>query len=140
MARDGLWHCRSTSAPQAGGGCLLKPGSRCDKAIPTGVDLPEIGQLRPTHRDHASHQQLLRDPDSNVFFDADQHHLPHVHAVYQGAQAQFDIDNGEVLAGNLPRAQTRLVQAWLEIRRDELTTAWSLAVTGQRPEPVQPLR
>ena len=74
------------------------------------------------------------------FFDADQHHLPHEHAVYQDAQAQFDIDNGEVLAGKLPRAQTRLVQAWLEIRRDELTTAWSLAVTGQRPEPVQPLR
>ena len=74
------------------------------------------------------------------FFDADQNHLPHVHAVYQGAQAQFDIDNGEVLAGKLPRAQTRLVQAWLEIRRDELTTAWSLAVTGQRPEPVLPLR
>ena len=74
------------------------------------------------------------------FFDTDQHHLPHVHAVYQGAQAQFDIDNGEVLAGKLPRAQTRLAQAWLEIRRDELTTARSLAVTGQRPEPVLPLR
>ncbi|HWH84909.1 MAG TPA: DUF4160 domain-containing protein [Burkholderiaceae bacterium] len=43
------------------------------------------------------------------FFDAEQHHLPHIHAQYQGQQAQFAIDSGEVLAGALPRAQTRLV-------------------------------
>ena len=41
------------------------------------------------------------------FFDAEQHHLPHIHAQYQGRQAQFDIGSGEVLSGELPRAQTR---------------------------------
>ena len=45
------------------------------------------------------------------FFDAEQHHLPHIHAQYQGQQAQFSVDGGEVLSGALPRAQTSLVQA-----------------------------
>ena len=36
------------------------------------------------------------------FFDAEQHHLPHIHAQYQGQQAQFAIDSGELLAGTLP--------------------------------------
>jgi hypothetical protein len=30
------------------------------------------------------------------FFDAEQHHLPHVHAEYQGRKAQFDISTGDV--------------------------------------------
>ena len=74
------------------------------------------------------------------FFDAEQHHLPHIHAVYQGAQAQFDIVTGDLLSGALPRAQSRLVQGWIELRREELMVAWNLAVVGQRPLPVAPLR
>ncbi len=58
------------------------------------------------------------------FFDTDQHHLPHIHAQYQGQHAQFAIDDGELLAGHLPRPQLRLVQAWIEIHRDELAAAW----------------
>ena len=74
------------------------------------------------------------------FFDAEQHHTPHIHAVYQGSQAQFDIVSGDLLAGELPRAQTRLVQAWIEMRQDELMTAWGLAVTGYAPGTIAPLR
>ena len=47
-----------------------------------------------------------------------------------GRQAQFAIDSGELLAGTLPRAQTRLVQAWIEIHQDELSAAWQMAVNG----------
>ena len=74
------------------------------------------------------------------FFDAERHHSAHIHAQYQGQQAQFAIDSGELLAGTLPRAQTRLVQAWIEIHRDELAVAWQLAVTGQRPGKIAPLQ
>ena len=62
------------------------------------------------------------------FFDAEQHHLPQIHARYQGQQAQFAIDSGELLAGTLPRAPTPLVQAWIEIHQDELGAAWQMAV------------
>ena len=74
------------------------------------------------------------------FFDAEQHHLPHIHAQYQGQQAQFAIDSGELLAGALPRAQLRLVQAWIEIHQDELDAAWQMAVNGFRPGKIAPLQ
>lgn len=54
------------------------------------------------------------------FFDDKQHHVPHVHAEYSGDQAVFAIATAEVLAGVLPSGKTRLVQAWIEIHRDEL--------------------
>lgn len=74
------------------------------------------------------------------FFDAEQHHMPHIHALYQGRQAQFSIDGGELLAGTFPRAQTRLVQAWVEIHQGELAAAWQLAVNGLRPGKIAPLQ
>ncbi|MBE7418583.1 MAG: DUF4160 domain-containing protein [Ideonella sp.] len=48
--------------------------------------------------------------------------------------------DGTVLAGDLPRAKLRLVQAWIEIHRDELTADWELATTGQPPFQIEPLR
>ena len=74
------------------------------------------------------------------FFDAEQHHLPHILAQYQGQQAQFVIETGEVLAGELPRRQTRLVQAWIELHQDELAAAWQMAVNGFRPGKIAPLQ
>ena len=74
------------------------------------------------------------------FFDAEQHHLPHIHAQYQGQQAQFAIETGEVLAGELPRRQIRLVQAWIELHQDEPAAAWQMAVNGFRPGKIAPLQ
>lgn len=74
------------------------------------------------------------------WLDTRQHHLPHVHAMYAGDEAVFSIDSGEFIDGSLPRRQTRLVQAWIELRRDELMAAWSLAVRGQPIFPIDPLK
>ena len=74
------------------------------------------------------------------WLDTRQHHLPHVHAIYAGDEAVFAIDSGEVLDGKLPRRQTRLVQAWIEIRREELVADWSLAVKGEPVFPINPLK
>jgi len=43
------------------------------------------------------------------------------------------------LAGELPRKQLRLVQAWIEIHRDELNADWELAVSGESPYKIAPL-
>ena len=43
------------------------------------------------------------------WLDTRQHHLAHIHAMYAGDEAVFDIENGEVLDGSLPRRQTRLI-------------------------------
>ena len=48
--------------------------------------------------------------------------------------------NGEVLAGELPSGKARLVQAWIELHRDELQADWDLAVNGEEVFKIDPLR
>lgn len=48
------------------------------------------------------------------------HLPPHFHAEYGGQEAQFSIETGNVIVGDLPRKQLRLIQAWVELYRDEL--------------------
>lgn len=63
-----------------------------------------------------------------------------IHAEYQDDEAVFSILDGEVISGSLPRKQTRLVQAWIELYQESLLIDWKLAVTGQEPFRIEPLR
>lgn len=67
------------------------------------------------------------------------HHQPHFHAYYQESSAVFSLDSVELIAGELPRKQRRLVEAWAELHQAELTDAWQHLQDGQRPEPIPPL-
>jgi hypothetical protein len=51
----------------------------------------------------------------------------------------ISLDDGEILAGQLPRKQLRLVQAWIELHRDELLADWELACSGEQPYKIDPL-
>ena len=67
-------------------------------------------------------------------------HLPaHFHAFYQDFEAIFSLD-GELVKGNMPPKQTRLIAAWAEIHRDELDANWRLAITEQPLYKLDPLR
>ena len=74
------------------------------------------------------------------FYDNTQHHTPHIHAEYQDDDAVFSILDADVISGSLPRKQTRLVQAWIELHQESLMIDWNLAVTGQEPLRIEPLR
>lgn len=74
------------------------------------------------------------------WLDTRQHHLPHIHANYAGAEAVFAIETGKVLDGALPQRQRRMVQAWIEIHREALVADWSRAVAGQVLFPIEPLQ
>ena len=65
--------------------------------------------------------------------------IPHIHAEYQGNKAVFAIESADLIQGTLPRKQLWLVQAWMELRRDELTADWQLAVNGEEPVKIAPL-
>ena len=71
--------------------------------------------------------------------DTQHHHLPHIHARYAEFEASLSLIDGEILSGELPRKQLRLVQAWIELRRDELMADWELASSGELPYKVDPL-
>lgn len=67
------------------------------------------------------------------------HNLPHIHAKYAEFEASISIADGEILAGELSRKQLRLVQAWIELHRDELAADWELTVSGENPYKIAPL-
>lgn len=74
------------------------------------------------------------------FFDAERHHVPHIHAEYGELTAVFSIDDGEILVGELPRQKIRLVQAWIELHREELLADWKLATEGSEVFRIEPLK
>ncbi len=76
-----------------------------------------------------------------IFFeDNDRHHLPHIHVRYLGDKASIAIEDGRLLAGNFPPKQLKLVQAWIEIHKDELFADWEMAVAGEEPFRIAPLQ
>lgn len=74
------------------------------------------------------------------FRDNRRHHLPHIHVRYQEEEAAISIADGEVLDGSVPPRQLKLVQAWIEIHREDLMLDWQLAVAGEVPFRIAPLQ
>jgi len=73
------------------------------------------------------------------FYDTQQHHVPHFHVEYAEYTAVIAIQSSEVLEGNLPQNKMKLVQAWLEIHRDDIMADWTLAVRGLPIQRIKPL-
>lgn len=74
------------------------------------------------------------------YFDNRQHQQPHIHVQYSDEEAVISIPDGEVIEGSLRKAKLRLVQAWVELHRDELMADWTLAVSGQPIFKIDPLK
>ena len=51
------------------------------------------------------------------------HHMPHFHAHYAEHEAIYDFE-ANLIEGNLPRKQKKLVEAWTVLHSDELNAAW----------------
>lgn len=77
---------------------------------------------------------------SMFFEESEKHHLPHIHVRYSGDKASIAIEDGRVLAGNFPARQLKMVQAWVEIHKDELFADWELATSGEEPFRIAPLQ
>ena len=52
------------------------------------------------------------------------HNKPHIHAKYNEYEISIDFD-GNILGGEIPNRQRKLIEAWIEIHRDELKAAWN---------------
>jgi len=68
-----------------------------------------------------------------------QHNRPHFHAYYQEFVAVIGIDEIDLVAGELPQKQFRLVVAWAELHREELLNDWNLLQAGKLPFKIKPL-
>lgn len=72
--------------------------------------------------------------------DNKQHHEPHIHVDYQGYNSVFSILSGEIIDGSIPNKQRKLVEAWIELHKDELIADWTLAIKGEEIFKIDPLR
>lgn len=68
-----------------------------------------------------------------------EHNPPHFHATYQGQNATFDFE-GNLLEGRMPLKQRKLIAAWAELHKDELTANWALALEELPLYKIDPLR
>jgi len=74
------------------------------------------------------------------FKDNKKHKLPHIHVKYQEYEVIVSIPDGDVLEGNIPKSKMKLLQAWIELHKDELVANWELALAGEHPYKIEPLR
>ena len=74
------------------------------------------------------------------YFDNKKHHLPHIHVKYQDDEAVFSLKNGNIIEGKIPNSKRKLVEAWIEIHKDELLANWELAINGEKIFSIEPLK
>ena len=67
------------------------------------------------------------------------HLPPHFHAEYQDNEAIFDLE-GNLIKGDMPARQQKLIAAWATIHHDELVGNWKLASGRQPVYKIEPLR
>ena len=81
------------------------------------------GNLRELYRFHGIIVTML-------YKDTIQHRKPHVHVKYGDHTACIGID-GELLGGDIPAKQLKMIQTWLIINKEELHSTWKKAIDGQ---------
>lgn len=72
--------------------------------------------------------------------DNRRHKRPHIHVRFQEREAVLGIPRGDVLEGKIPGGKLKLIQAWMEIHKDEFVADWELAVQGQPLFKIEPLK
>ncbi|WP_429884578.1 DUF4160 domain-containing protein [Geoalkalibacter halelectricus] len=75
-----------------------------------------------------------------MYYAPGEHPPPHFHAYYNEFKSTFDIRTCEMIEGNLPKKQTKLVLAWAELHQDELMANWTLLMNGEEPFKIQPFQ
>ncbi len=74
------------------------------------------------------------------YLDTNQHHHPHIHIKYAEIEAIYQIPDGYLLEGSLPSNKEKLIQAWIEIHREDLMADLQLAVAGNKIFTIDPLK
>jgi hypothetical protein len=69
----------------------------------------------------------------------DDHHPPHFHSIYGGAEAEIGIDPVALLCGRLPRRAFGMVMEWAVLHQRELLDNWELLRSGHLPRGIAPL-
>lgn len=75
-----------------------------------------------------------------VFINWNDHQPPHFHAVYGGDTVIVSIKDLEVIEGQMPSKQQKMLLGWAALHQDELMENWELAERNQELFSIDPLR
>lgn len=64
---------------------------------------------------------------------------PHFHASYAGEEIIVSINGIEILEGQIPSKQQKMVLGWAAFHQSELLENWELAAIKQELFPIAPL-
>lgn len=59
-----------------------------------------------------------------MYFIASEHNPPHVHVIYGEYMGLLNINNAEMIAGDLPAKALSIVKEWIRINKDALLKMW----------------
>jgi hypothetical protein len=62
-----------------------------------------------------------------------EHGVPHFHAIYGEFNGVFNVADGEMIEGDLPRRAERMTREWAERYRVELLEMWKTQQFNQLP-------
>lgn len=69
----------------------------------------------------------------------DDHHPPHFHALYAGAEVEVGINPLTILRGRFPRRALGMVLEWAALHQRELLANWDRLHQDQTPNRIPPL-
>lgn len=75
-----------------------------------------------------------------IYINWKDHQPPHFHATYGGQEVIVSIRDLEVLEGNIPSKQLKMLLGWAALRQDELLENWELAERKQELFNIEPLK
>ena len=67
------------------------------------------------------------------------HHLPHIHVICGDDESVFSLE-GEQIEGTISSSKKKLVEAWIEIHKEELMANWKLLEEGEQFFKIEPLK
>jgi hypothetical protein len=72
--------------------------------------------------------------------DTKQHNYPQIHVKFAEMEAIYRIPDGILLEGTVPSNKEKLIQAWIEIHKEDLMADWQLAASGNKIFKIDPLK
>jgi len=75
-----------------------------------------------------------------IYINWREHQPPHFHATYGGSEVIVSIRDLEVIEGEIPGKQLKMLLGWAAFHQEELMENWVLAENMQELFPIAPLR
>ncbi|MGL5329485.1 MAG: DUF4160 domain-containing protein [Peptostreptococcaceae bacterium] len=83
--------------------------------------------------------EICRFKGIRIFMNTNDHNPPHIHAKYGEYECSIDINEIELLVGNMPNRQLKMIYGWMAEYQQDLLDEWYLAEQGEPLFAIPPL-